>query len=226
MSKKVISRLKAGFGDAILATSDFRGDFEARVAKKDWKKMALFLRDELQMDHIIDVTAVDYPEREPDEPRFEMKLFVRSMKTGERIRIATRVGDGQKVDSLTDVWPGANWAEREAYDMFGISFEGHPDQRRILLYEEFEGHPLRKDYPIGKTQPLVEYRDVSGTEKLPPFGPDEGQPWGRIDWGARLADGDLSVSPSISHQAGARPALSTGPEHQPLDPSPVAEQEE
>ena len=108
--------------------------------------------------------------------------------------------------------------------MFGISFDGHPDQRRILLYEEFEGHPLRKDYPISKTQPLVPYRDAPGNQKLPPFGPDEGQPWGRIDWGARLADGDLSVSPSISHQTGARRALSTGPEHLPLEPA--AEQEE
>ena len=216
MSKKVIDRLKADFGDAILADSDFRGDFEVVVAKKTWKKIALFLRDELEMNHIIDITAVDYPEREPEEPRFEMKLIVRSMKTGNRIRVAARLPDGQKIDSLTDVWAGANWAEREIYDMFGISFDGHPDQRRILMYEEFEGHPLRKDYPIEKTQPLVEYRDVSGTDKLAPFGPDEGQPWGRIDWAARLAGGDVQVSPSIDQQTGGRKALSTGPEQRSL----------
>jgi len=221
MSKKVIKRLKSEFGDAILATSDFRGDFEARVAKKTWKKVALFLRDELQMNHIIDITAVDYPEREPELPRFEMKLIVRSMSTNDRVRIAAHLADGEKIDSLTDVWRGANWAEREIFDMFGISFNGHPDQRRILMYEEFEGHPLRKDYPIGKAQPLVPYRDVSGTEKIAPFGAEEGQPWGRIDWAARLADGDVQVSPSISQQTGGRKALSTGPET-----SPLAEQEE
>jgi len=213
MGKKVIDRLTAEFGDAILETSDFRGDHEARVDKKSWKKVALFLRDELKMNHIIELTAVDYPEREPEEPRFEMKLIVRSMETGHRVRLATRVGDGQKLDTLTEVWRGANWPEREVWDMFGVPFEGHPDLRRILMYEEFEGHPLRKDYPIDKTQPLVAYRDVEGTEKLPPFGPDEGQPWGRIDWTARLGDGDVQVSPSISEQTGGRKALSTGPEH-------------
>ena len=84
------------------------------------------------------------------------------------------------IDSLVPVWVGANWFERETFDMFGIRFEGHPDLRRILLYAEFEGHPLRKDSPAAKTQPLVPYRegpDVLG--KLPPFGPDEGMVFGR-----------------------------------------------
>jgi NADH-quinone oxidoreductase subunit C len=88
--------------------------------------------------------------------------------------------EGAVIDSLVPVWVGANWFERETFDMFGIRFEGHPDLRRILLYEEFEGHPLRKDYPAAKTQPLVPYRegpDVLG--KLPPFGPDEGMVFGR-----------------------------------------------
>ncbi|MCB9591823.1 MAG: NADH-quinone oxidoreductase subunit C [Sandaracinaceae bacterium] len=213
MGKKVIERLQKDLGAVILETSEFRGDHEAVVAKKDWKKVALFLRDELEMNHIIDITAIDYPEREPEKPRFELKLIARSMKTGHRIRIATRVKDKEKVDSLTSVWRGANWAEREVWDMFGIPFEGHPDLRRILMYPEFEGHPLRKDYPIGKTQPLVPYRDVEGTEKLPPFGDDEGQPFGRIDWHARLAGEDIQVSPSISQQTGGRKSLSAGPEH-------------
>jgi len=213
MSKKIIDRLQKDHGDAVEETSDFRGDHEARVKAKSWKKVALWLRDDLQMDHLIDLTAVDYPEREPEEPRFEMKLFVRSTKTNERIRLATRVGDGEKIDSLVEVWRGANWAEREVFDMFGIPFEGHPDLRRILMYEEFEGFPLRKDYPIDRTQPLVAYRKVEGTEKLPPFGPDEGQPWGRIDWQKRLDGEEVQVSPSIGVQSGDRKALSTGPEH-------------
>ena len=213
MGKKIIDRLKAELGDAIVEVTDFRGDHEARVAKKDWKKLALFLRNELEMDHIIDLTAIDYPERQPEEPRFELKLIVRSMKSGHRIRVSTRAGDGEEVASVCDVWRGANWAEREIWDMFGIPFSNHPDLRRILMYEEFQGHPLRKDYPIDRAQPLVEYRDVPGTEKLPPFGADEGQPWGRIDWAARLAGEDVQVSPSIGQQTGGRKALSRGPEH-------------
>ena len=148
MGKKVIDRLQKDLGSAILETSDFRGDFEARVAKKDWKKVATFLRDELEMNHIIDLTVVDYPEREPEEPRFELKLIVRSMKTGHRIRLATRVGDKEKVDSLVPVWRGANWAEREAFDMFGIPFSGHPDLTRIYMPEDYDGWPMRRDFPL------------------------------------------------------------------------------
>jgi NADH-quinone oxidoreductase subunit C len=77
------------------------------------------------------------------------------------------------------LWASAQWAEREAFDMFGVVFVGHPDLRRILLYPEFEGYPLRKDYPADRTQPLVPYRDVDNIEELPPFGPDEGMSFGR-----------------------------------------------
>ena len=214
MSKKVLSRLSAEFSDRILETSSFRGDDEAIVRTKDYQAVAQFLKDdpELAMSQFIDLTAVDYPEREPDAPRFDVVLMVRSMEKGHRVRLKTRVGDGEAVASLCAVWPGANWAEREVFDMFGIRFEGHPDLRRILMYEEFEGHPLRKDYPIERTQPLIAYREVDGTEKLPPFGPDEGQPWGRIDWAARLAHSNVHVSPAISEQLGERATLSGEPD--------------
>ena len=91
--------------------------------------------------------------------------------------------------------------------MFGIKFKGHPDLRRILLYEEFVGHPLRKDYPIDKAQPLVPYREVSEIDKLAPFGIEEGQPFARIDWESRLAGRDEQVSPAIG--VAARPAANT-----------------
>jgi NADH-quinone oxidoreductase subunit C len=96
-----------------------------------------------------------------------------------RIRIKTRATEGEpEVDSLTSVFLGANWQERECFDMFGVKFRGHPDLRRILMYEEFQGHPLRKDYPANKTQPLVPYRE--GTfDKLGPFLADEGMPLNR-----------------------------------------------
>ena len=213
MSQTVLDRLEAELGDRILETSNFRGDDSALVAPGDWLSAARFLRDDAQcaMDHFIDLTAVDYPEREPELPRFDVVLSLRSLGKNHRVRLKTRVGDGEELDSLVPVWQGANWTEREVYDMFGIRFRGHPDLRRILMYEEFVGYPLRKDYPINKTQPLVEYRDVPPA-KLAPFGPDEGNPFGRIDWLARLGGGNLQVSPAISVQQGQRPALSVSKE--------------
>jgi len=210
MSKKVIERLQQELGSAILETSHFRGDDTAYVAPKDWVLVATLLRDhaDLLMNHFVDLTAVDYPEREPDEPRFEVVLMVRSLTKNHRAIIKTKLEDGKTLPTLTGVWIGTDWAEREVYDMFGISFEGHPDLRRILMYEEFEGYPLRKDYPIERTQPLVPYRDAEDIAKLPPFGLDEGQPWGRIDWRRRLDGDDTQVSPAIGLQSGQRRTLS------------------
>jgi NADH-quinone oxidoreductase subunit C len=215
MSQKVLERLSAEFGTRILATSSFRGDDEAVVAHGDWLAVARFLRDDAEcaMNHFVDLTAVDYPEREPETPRFDVVLLLRSLAKKHRVRLKTRVADGQELDSLVPVWQGANWTEREVWDMFGIRFRGHPDLRRILLYEEFVGHPLRKDYPIQKTQPLVPYRDVP-TAKLPPFGADMGEPFGRIDWLARLGGGNLQVSPAIAVQQGQKPALSVATDEQ------------
>jgi NADH-quinone oxidoreductase subunit C len=209
MSQKVVARLVARFGEAILAQDSFRGDDEVLVAPESWLAVARYLRDdsECAMNHFIDITAADYPEREPALPRFDVLVFLRSLVKKHRVRVKTRVRDGQELDSLTPIWEGANWTEREVYDMFGVQFRGHPDLRRILMYPEFVGYPLRKDYPITKTQPLIPYRDVPPA-KLAPFGPDEGQPYGRIDWLARMAGRNTQVSPAIAVQQGQRPALS------------------
>jgi len=208
MSQAVVDRLTTQFAERLLETSDAFGDHEIQVALEDWVEMSRFLHDEvdLQMDHFIDLTAVDYPERAP--ARFDLLLMLRSSVTGARIRVRTQVQDGEEPGTLSRIWAGANWAEREVWDMFGIKFEGHPDMRRILLYEEFVGHPLRKDYPIDKAQPLEPYREVDEIDKLPPFGIEEGQPFARIDWEARLAGGDKQVSPSIGLQLGQRRSLS------------------
>lgn len=208
MSHKVLEKLKQKFGAKILEATSFRGDEVAVVEASDWLAVAAYLRDDadLAMDHFIDLTAVDYPEREPEGPRFDVVLLLRSMSKNHRIRIKTRVSDS--VASLVPLWPAANWAERECFDMFGIKFAGHPDLRRILMYDEFVGYPLRKDYPIERTQPLVPYRDTGGLEKLAPFGESEGQPWGRIDWKERLAGRGLQVSPAIALQTGQRRTLS------------------
>ena len=215
MSAIVVQKLQEKFGDKILEARAFRGDDEVTVSPSNWLEIARFLRDdgELQMNHFIDLTAVDYPEREPELPRFDVLTMVRSQVNNLRIRIRTRIKDGEELDTLNSVWKGANWTEREVYDMFGIKFRGHPDMRRILMYEEFVGYPLRKDYPIDKTQPLMAYRDVENTEKLAPFGATEGQPWNRVDWQARLEGRDLQVSPAIGLQQGQRHSLSEGSEH-------------
>ena len=208
MSKAVIERLQAQFGERILETHDYRGDDTAVVPASAWIEVARFLKSELAMNQFIDLTAVDYPEREPELPRFEVVLHVRSLSLKHRVRLKTRVADGEALPTLTGVWAGADWGEREIWDMFGIKFEGHPDLRRVLLYEEFVGFPLRKDYPIERTQPLVPYREVEGLTKMPPFGLDEGQPFSRINWQARLAGGDQQVSPAIAVQVGQKRALS------------------
>jgi NADH-quinone oxidoreductase subunit C len=210
MSKRVIERLQQQFGAAISEVSDFRGDESATIQASAWVEVAQFLKadPECAMDHFTDLTAVDYPEREPEAPRFDVLLLVHSLEKKQRIRIKTRVADGESLPTLTKVWAGADWAEREIWDMFGIKFAGHPDLRRVLMYEEFVGHPLRKDYPIDKVQPLIPYRQIEGLTKLPPFGPDEGQPWSRIQWDERLKGKDLQVSPAIAVQHGQRRALS------------------
>jgi NADH-quinone oxidoreductase subunit C len=130
---------------------------------------------------------VDYPDR---IPRCEVVMHLYSISKRHRIRLKAAVGDeemnGAEIDSVVSIWPGSNWFEREAFDMFGVNFRGHPDMRRILMYPEFEGYPLRKDYPANKTQPLIPYRTEAEAglplDKLAPFGPEEGLPFGRKPW--------------------------------------------
>ena len=194
MSKLVLDRLQAKFGARILETHSAHGDETAVVAPQDWHEVAKFLRDDATCDlsMFIDITAVDYPKR---EPRFDLILFLYSLHKKHRVRLKTRLFDEYeegsqanperkvRVATVTDLWAAANWFEREVWDMFGVKFEGHPDLRRILLYEEFEGHALRKDYSADRTQPLVPYRQGEGVlGKLPPFRADMGMPWGRKDW--------------------------------------------
>lgn len=106
-----------------------------------------FLHDdpELNFVYVADITAVDYPER---TPRFDVVYHLYSIDKNHRIRIKTGVDEGKGIPSVTGIWKGANWFEREIYDMFGIEFENHPELRRILLTDDWAEHPLRKDYPL------------------------------------------------------------------------------
>ncbi len=176
------------FPDATLASHSYRGDATLVVRPESLVDVARFLKEDaaLQMNFLVDVTAVDYsmfgksparaffassgvsvrpspqiPDADPwpgppSEARYAVVYHFYSTSLKHRLRLVVPAQeDAPEVDSLTSLWPGANWLEREVWDMFGIRFTGHPDLRRILMYEEFEGHALRKDYPVNKRQPLI-----------------------------------------------------------------------
>lgn len=182
MAQALIDLLKSQFPAAVLETHSQHGDETVVLDVRYWKAVAEFLYSspKAAMNMLTDLTVVDYPDR---EPRFEVVAHLLSLSLGHRLRIKARVGDeageGANIDTLTEIWASANWAEREAFDMFGVNFVGHPDLRRILMYPEFQGHALRKDYPADKIQPLVPYREIPGIEKVAPFGRDEGMSFGR-----------------------------------------------
>jgi NADH-quinone oxidoreductase subunit C len=195
MSKVLVELIKKNFGAAVLETHSLHGDETVVVEAAAWKEVARFLRDAPQagMDMLTDLTAVDFPER---EPRFEIVAHFYSLTRGHRLRLKTRTGDSEgddaEVDSLCEFWASANWLERECFDMFGVVFKNHPDLRRILMYPEFEGYALRKDYPADKIQPLIAYRDVPNIEKIAPFSVDEGMSFGRQTHTGKRSDTDDS----------------------------------
>jgi NADH-quinone oxidoreductase subunit C len=156
MAKSVLDALTARFGDAITARSD-HGDEVAVVPGDRLVDVATYLRDDPAMafDAPVFCTCLDRLHL-GEEPRFEVSWQLRSVTHRHRIRLTVQLGDQDpRLPSLVGLWPGFDWQERETYDMYGIRFEGHPNLRRIYLYEEFVGWPLRKDYPKEKRQPLV-----------------------------------------------------------------------
>jgi len=156
----ILLRLTSTFGPGIVETHGHRGDHTAVVERSVILEALRFCRDDpdLRFDVLMDLTAVDYlryPGREFG-PRFEVVYHLYSLPHNHRLRLKVRVEeDDARAPSAVGLWPIANWFEREVWDMFGIRFDGHPDLRRLLMYEEFQGHPLRKDYPVTKRQPLI-----------------------------------------------------------------------
>jgi len=156
----ILQRLRDRFGGSVVETHEHRGDATLVVDRAALIDTLRFCRDEpgLDFDVLMDLTAVDYsryPGRE-DGPRFEVVYHLYSIGRNHRLRVKIRVDeDDATVPTAVDLWPIANWFEREVWDMFGVRFSGHPNLKRLLLYEEFVGHPLRKDYPINRRQPLI-----------------------------------------------------------------------
>ena len=157
-----LEKVQEKFGQDIIETHAFRGDETIVIRPASLLLVAKFLKDtpELDFNYLMDLTAVDYlffaGGRIQKEFRFEVVCHFYSMKHNHRLRIKVQVDEKDpEVDSLTTLWPSANWYEREVWDMYGIRFKGHPNLKRILMYEEFVGHALRKDYPYNKRQPLI-----------------------------------------------------------------------
>jgi NADH-quinone oxidoreductase subunit C len=144
----IIELIRTRHPDAIAAASDFCGELTLEIPRDYLVLAAEFLRAEpaLQFDFLSDITAVD---RFPVEPRFELNYHLLSIPHRRILRLRVWVsGTDSAVGTVTPVWPTANWHEREIFDLFGIRFHGHPDLRRILMPDDWEGHPLRKDYPV------------------------------------------------------------------------------
>lgn len=160
LTPEAVSRvLSDSFGDSLQDQSSFRGEWSSVIEKSALVAILEFLRDGQGFDHLSDITAVDYLGR---RPRFDVVYHLFSYATHVWYRLKVRVEEGESVPTSVGVWPGANWAEREIWDLFGIVFEGHPDLCRIMLPEGWVGHPLRKDYPMSQ---IILPR--SGATKMP-----------------------------------------------------------
>jgi NADH-quinone oxidoreductase subunit C len=153
----VVERLRRWSPNAISEVIEFRGETTLVIARNVLRDVAERCRSDkdLQFNLLTDATSVD---RYPLEPRFEVNYHLVSIPRSDRLRLQVRLSASDPVvDSLVSVWPGANWLEREIFDLMGIRFEGHPDLRRILMPDDWEGYPLRRDYPVEG------YRDIPGT---------------------------------------------------------------
>lgn len=145
---EIAAKIKDRFPNEVLDVVEFRGQVGVAVRRERIVDICRYLFDDpdIRMDHLSDLCGVDYPDR---QRRFEVVYNLYSMPHRHRIRLRARVpADDPRIASVVPIWRGANWHERETFDMFGVTFEGHPDLRRILMPEDWEGHPLRKDYPV------------------------------------------------------------------------------
>jgi NADH-quinone oxidoreductase subunit C len=153
--EKLLPQVRNLLGDKVRETHCHRGDETIVVDAADIVDVLGKLRADKDLDFeiLMDLCGVDY---KPRRPRYEVVYHLVSYEKRHRLRVKVKVdGPDARVPTVSHLWPGANWFEREAWDMYGIVFDGHPDLRRLLMYEQFEGHPLRKDYPVTKRQPLV-----------------------------------------------------------------------
>lgn len=145
-TEEALSSLKKSFSGKIQNKAEFRGETTYTIAANDLREIAKFCRGELTFDYLIDITSID---NFGEEPRFEIVYHLYSMPHAVHLRLKLKVPEeAGAVDTVSDIWPTANWHEREIYDMMGLKFNGHPDLRRILMWDGYPFFPLRKDFPL------------------------------------------------------------------------------
>jgi NADH-quinone oxidoreductase subunit C len=160
---EVLNSLSGLFGAKLLAQSEFRGETTYTIRAADLREVARFCRDDISFDYLIDITSVD---NFGEEPRFEIVYELYSMTLAIHLRLKLQVSeDVGAVDTVSDIWPTANWHEREIFDMMGIKFTGHPDLRRILMWDGYPYFPLRKEFPLEGLP--SEMPDVAFSESAP-----------------------------------------------------------
>jgi len=142
-----VKKLKERFANSILEVATFRNEVTVTVSKGELFEICKFLHSDpdLQYRLLTDLCGLDFF---PQAPRFGVVYLLYSLKSNQRLRVKTRVEETESIPSVESIWKVANWYEREVYDLFGITFDNHPDLRRIMLWDGYEGHPLRKDFPV------------------------------------------------------------------------------
>ena len=142
-----LKKLQEKFPTSVLEVRHFRGEVTVTVPRQELLQICQYLYSspDLEYHWLTDLCGLDFF---PQRPRFEVVYLLYSVKNNERLRLKAKVGEQESISSVESIWKAANWLEREVYDLFGVPFENHPDLRRILLWDDFEGHPLRKDFPV------------------------------------------------------------------------------
>jgi NADH-quinone oxidoreductase subunit C len=167
-NQELLNSFEKSFGSKIQAKTEFRGETSFTITASDLRKIAQFCRDQLSFDYLLDITSID---NFGEEPRFEIVYHLYSMPHTFHLRLKLKMSEELgTVDTVSDVWPTANWHEREVYDMMGIKFKGHPDLRRILMWDGYPYFPLRKDFPLAglpSELPAVAFTKVTPLEGGP-----------------------------------------------------------
>jgi NADH-quinone oxidoreductase subunit C len=167
-SQELFDSLEKSFGEKLRQRTEFRGEASFTIAASDLREIAKFCRDHLSFDYLLDITSID---NFGEEPRFEIVYHLYSMPHAAYLRLKLKVSeDVGALDTVSDIWPTANWHEREIYDMMGIKFNGHPDLRRILMWDGYPFFPLRKDFPLAglpSDMPDVAFTKVTPLEGGP-----------------------------------------------------------
>ncbi len=166
--QELLPSLEKSLGEKLQRKTEFRGETSYSIAADGLREVAKFCCDELSFDYLVDITSID---NFGEEPRFEIVYELYSMPHASHLRLKLRISeDVGEIDTVSDIWPTANWHEREIYDMMGIKFKGHPDLRRILMWDGYPYFPLRKDFPLEglpSEMPDVAFTKVTSMEGGP-----------------------------------------------------------